>query len=91
MREGGGERGEAEDQQIDLVGEAAAHLVADKAGDERANGHADEGERHELEVLRHSGELGLYRRSEHAGGDIEIVAVEEHAGADQPEDAIVER
>ena len=28
---------------------------------------------------------------EHAARDIEVVAVEEHAGADQPEDAIVKR
>ena len=52
LRQGRGERGKPEHQQVDLVGEAAAHLVTDEAGDERAERHADEGEREELQVLR---------------------------------------
>jgi hypothetical protein len=52
LREGGRERGKPEHQQVDLVGEAAAHLVTDEPSDERAERHADEGEREELQVLR---------------------------------------
>ena len=62
LREGGGERGETEDQQVDLIGEAPAEPVADEAGDERTDRHADEGEGDELQVLRQRRELGLDRR-----------------------------
>ncbi len=91
LREGGGERGEPEDQEVDLIGEAPAIFVADKAGDQRAERHANEGQGEELQVLRQRREFGLDRGRQHAAGDVEIVAVEEHAGADQPEDAIVKR
>ena len=91
LRERRGERSKPEDQQVDLVGEAPAHLVADEAGDQRADRHADEGQRQELQVLRQGRELALDRRGQHAAGDVEIVAVEEHAGADQPENPVMKR
>ncbi len=91
LREGRRQRRQPEDQEVDLIGEAPAHPVADKSGDQRAQRHADEGQRNELQVLRNGREFGLHRGRQHAAGDIEIVAVEEHAGADQPEDPVVKR
>jgi hypothetical protein len=41
--------------------------------------------------LGQHGELRLHRGAQYGSANIKIVAVEEHAGADQPEDAIVER
>jgi hypothetical protein len=41
--------------------------------------------------LRAGGEFGLQRRRQHAARDIEIVSVEKHAGADQPENPVVKR
>ena len=81
----------AEDEQVELVGEAPPEPIAEEAGDHRADRHADEGPGDELRDLSERGELCLHRGAQHGGADIEIVAVEEHAGADQPEDAIVER
>jgi hypothetical protein len=80
-----------ENQQVDLVGEAPAEFVAEKSGDERADRHADEGQRDELQVLRQSREFGLNQRREDTTGHIEVVAVEKHAGADEPEDAVMKR
>jgi hypothetical protein len=70
---------------------AASEASPNKAGDQRACGHADECQRDELRDLRQRRELGLGYRGQHAAGDIEVVAVEEHAGADQPKDAVVKR
>src|SRR5581483_6746939 len=89
--EGGGQRRQPEDQEVDLVGEAPAVFVADKTGDQRSDRHADKGQRDELQVLRQCRELGLDGGSEHAAGDIEVVAVEEHPGADETEDPVVKR
>jgi hypothetical protein len=91
LRERGGKRSQAEDQQVDLICETPTHRVSDKAGDKRAERHADKSQRQELQILRQCGELGLYRRSQHPACDIQIVAVEEHPGADQPEYPIVKR
>src|SRR5262249_9580205 len=88
LHEGGGERGKPEHQKVDLVGEAAAHLVTDEAGDERAERHADEGERKELQVLRQRREVALAGGREHASGDVQIVTVEKHAGANQSKNAV---
>ena len=49
LSEGSRQRGKPEDQQVDLVGEAPAVFVADKPGDQRAERHADEGQRQELQ------------------------------------------
>jgi hypothetical protein len=91
LGKGCGERGQAKDQQVDLVGEAASELVADKACDQRADRHADKGQRDELEILRQRREFRLDQRGQYAARDIEIVAVEEHPGADEREDAVVKR
>src|SRR3954462_1473256 len=88
---GGGQRGEPEYQQVDLVGEAAAEPIAEKAGGQRADGHADEGQRDELQILRQRRELGLDCGREDAARDVEVIAVKEHAGADKTEDVIVKR
>ena len=56
-RRGGGEGREAEDDQVELVGEAPAEPVAEEAGDHRADGHADEGPGDELRDLGEHGEL----------------------------------
>src|SRR5205823_14253702 len=90
-REGGHEGSKTEDQQVDLVGEASAVAVAEKAGDERAERHSQKRQRHELGVLVQGREAALDGRAEHRRADIEVVAVEEHAGADQKENAPVER
>jgi hypothetical protein len=45
----------------------------------------------ELKVLRQRRKFGLDRGRKYAAGDIKIIAVEEHAGPDQPEDAVVKR
>jgi len=87
----GGEGGEAEDDEVELVGEAPPEPIAQEAGNHRADGHADEGPGDELRDLGQHGELRLHRGAQHGRADIKIVAVEEHAGADQPEDAIVKR
>ena len=42
-------------------------------------------------TLRQGREFALHGRAQHRRADIEIVAVEEHAGADQPEDAMMKR
>jgi hypothetical protein len=48
LRERRRERGEPEDEEIELVGEAPAEPVAQEAGDEPADRHADQRERDEL-------------------------------------------
>jgi hypothetical protein len=84
------QRGDAEDRQIDLVGEAPSELIADEAGDQRTDRHAKEGVGNEIGIQELSREAGLQSRRQHVGADIEIIAVEKHAGADQPENAVVE-
>ena len=85
------QRGEPEDEKVHLIGETAAILVAEKAGDERADGHADKRLRDEIGDEGRCRETGLQKRGQHIGADIEVVAVEKHAGADEPEDAFVKR
>jgi hypothetical protein len=48
----GSERGKAEDHEVDLVGEAAPVAVAEEAGDEGADGHAEEGLGDEVGIER---------------------------------------
>ena len=50
--EGGGKRGEAEDDQVSPIGEAAAVAVAEESGEEGSQHHADEGYGNKLGVLR---------------------------------------
>ena len=83
--EGGGDGREAEDDEVGLIGEAAAEAIAEEAGEERPEHHADEGDGDELGVLRESGEMAVERGAEDAGGDVDVVTVEEHADADQRE------
>jgi hypothetical protein len=40
--------------------------------------------------LRERGKLAVDGGRQHAAGDIEVIAIEEHAGADQPKYAVVE-
>src|SRR3954470_7216677 len=84
-----GERGDAEDEKVDLISEAPAEGVAEKAGCERADRHADEGQRDELRILPERREVRRHGRAEHVGADVEIVPIEEHPGADEPKDALV--
>src|SRR5262249_29511209 len=49
LRKGRGKRGKPEHQQVDLICEATAHLVTNKSGYERAERHANECEREELQ------------------------------------------
>ncbi len=86
-RERGAERGDAEDGEIGLVGETPAEAVAEKTRRERAEHHAEEGQRDEQRVLRERREAALQRRAEHSRGDVDIEAIEKHADADQPHDA----
>jgi len=89
LRERRRQRRQPEDQEVDLVGEPSSKLVTNKSGDQRSQRHADKGQRNELQVLRNGRELGLDCGGQHAASDIEVVAVEEHAGADQPENPVV--
>ena len=61
LRKSGRDRSKPEDQQVDLIGESPAVFVADKAGDERADCHADKSQGEELQVLRQGRKLGLRR------------------------------
>src|SRR5207302_10033261 len=84
--ERGGDRGEAEDDEVCLIGEAAAEAIAEETGEERTEHHAHEGDGNELGVLGERGKAGVERGAEDAGGDVDVVAVEEHADADERED-----
>lgn len=86
-REGGGDGGQAEDDEIGLISKAAAEAVAEKAGEKRAEHHADESDGNKLGVLRKSGKAGVERCAQDAGGDVDVVAIEEHADADECENA----
>src|SRR5262249_61740821 len=77
--------------QVDLVGEAPPEPVTEETGDECTDRHAHESERYELQILRERGKLAADGGRQHAAGDIEVIAVEEHAGPDQPKYAVVER
>jgi len=89
--EGRGDGREAEDDEVGLIGEAAAESIAEEAGEKRADHHADKGEGNELGVLREGGKVAVECGAEDAGGDVDVVAVEEHADADEREDAAMER
>jgi hypothetical protein len=90
-REGGGERGDAEDRQVELIGEAPAEAIAEYAREDRPDRHADEGRRNEAGVMADIGKPALHHGAEHAAGEIDVETVEEHPGADEPEDAAMER
>src|SRR5207302_10246635 len=68
--ERGGDRGEAAEDEVCLIGEAAAEAIAKEAGKKRAEHHADEGDGNELGVLREGGKAGMERGAEDAGGDV---------------------
>ena len=89
--EGRSQRGKAEDDEVGLVGEAAAIAVTEEAGKKRAEHHANEGDGDKLRVLRERGKAGFERGPEDGGGDIDVVAVEEHADADECEDSTMKR
>jgi len=67
-----------------------AVFVADEARDERADRQSEVAQRNKLRVLRQRREAALDRGAKHVGADIEIVTVEEHPGAEQPENLVVE-
>ncbi|MET3155506.1 hypothetical protein ABIF34_002531 [Bradyrhizobium japonicum] len=73
-----------------MIGEAASVAVAEKAGAERSQHHADEGRGDESRVLGERRKAGLQRHAQHGPGDIDVEAVEKHADADQQHDAAVE-
>ena len=59
LRESRGNRGETKNEKVDLIREASTIFVADEAGDERADRHADKSQGEELQILRQRGEFGL--------------------------------
>src|SRR6267154_5310445 len=87
MSESRGNGGETEDREIGLVGKAAAVAVAEEAGEEGSEHHADKGDGHELRVLTHGGKTGFERSAQNRGCDVNVKAVEKHAGADEQHDA----
>jgi hypothetical protein len=82
-----GERGDAEDDQIGLVGEAAPVTVAEESGQKRADHHADERHRHEPRILFDGGEAAFQGGPEDRRCRVDIESVDEHADADQGHDA----
>ena len=70
-----------------MIGEAPAEAIAEETSEKRAEHHAHEGDGNELGVLRKGGKAGVERGAEDAGGDVDVVAVEEHADADERENA----
>jgi len=69
--------GEAEDDEVCLIGEARPKHLREKPGAERTEHHAHECDGNELCVLRKSGKAGVERGAEDAGGDVDVVAVED--------------
>jgi hypothetical protein len=82
--------GQSEQRQVEAEIEAEAATIAEESGGERADDHADEGHRDERRVHRHVGIAAVQQRAQHAAGELDVEAVEEHAGADQPQHAPVE-
>jgi hypothetical protein len=78
-----GEGGQAEDQQVDLVGEAPAEVVAENACDPGAQHHAEEGGRDELAVVGHVRPAAFDHCAEDAAAKVDLERVKEHSGTDQ--------
>ena len=79
-----GERGEAEDREIELIGEFAPVTVARASPRRRADQHADERRRDELRVQRHGRPAVMHEFAQHGTGEIDVETVEEHPRADEP-------
>ena len=75
--------GEAEQQQVELERLAPAELVADKAGDQRADEQAQKACRQKRGGLLVSGEPGFGQRALHASRQVNVHGIHEHAGRGQ--------
>jgi hypothetical protein len=81
-REGGCQRRQTKDHQVDLIGEAAPKAIAGETGHQRPDGQTEKGQRNELRHLGQRREFALHDGTQYASPHVEIVSVEEHAGAD---------
>jgi hypothetical protein len=88
---GSGKRRDAEDQEIELVGEAAAEAIAEDAGAPGAHHHARESDRYEPAIVCEIGPPGFDQRRQHSAREIDLERIEKHPGADQPEHAVMKR
>ncbi len=84
------QRGDAEDRQIELIGETTAEMIAEKTCPERADDHARECRGDKLRVQRQGRPSAMQQGTQHRPGKIDVETVEEHAGPDDEQQAAME-
>jgi hypothetical protein len=83
----GCKRGNAEDGEIELIGIAAPHSVAEIAREARADQHPEEGRRDEDRALLRRRKALLQHGGDNAARQINVKCVERRTGGNQPENA----